>query len=247
MSSSESHQSVFAAPAMSIEGDANLLAEARPIRLTGFLALGLGLLSFTAVLGAPMMFLPVLAVIAALIALRPYGEKRPTGMLPASIGLFAAVLFGFWGATERHLRDRMMTEHATRFASQWLELLAQGDVELAMELQSYPNQRQSASMSLVEYYRDSEKGQARMQEFRENETLVELLDAGSKVDWKVAREPKFYTMNRRFLTATIWADESQTVKSLIKVVLEYLPAADDEPAEWVVDSLTTFVEPSGRG
>lgn len=230
------------APAMAAEGETGMLIDPRPIRYSGFLALVLGLLSVFAVFGQPMLFVPVFAVLVALFALRPYTDARPLGYVAASAGLSCAMLFAVWGITERSFRHQFMSETAAVFASDWLQLMAAGDLEMACELQRPPSGRQPASMPLSQYYSESEEGKLGMENFRENPTVTELAEAGSVVRWRLTRPPNHSTQNGRHLTGTIWQDDSGTVKSLIKIGLEYQPAKDDEIAQWTVYDIGIWVE-----
>ncbi len=244
MPETENPALVRSTPLMTAAPDPELLEEPRPIRLSGFVGFGLGLLSFTALFGAPMVIVPVLAALAAIYALRPYQGERPVGLTVATIGLFAAVLFGVWGVTYRHLRNQTMAEQAVQFASDWLDLLAQGDIELAVELRAHPSRRQSETMPLDEYYLQSEDGRRTMSEFRENEVVREVIQAGDRVRWELAAAPRIYTLNGRDLADTIWRDQSGTLAGGVRVGLEYIQSRGKEPAQWKVDACDAYIPPS---
>jgi len=236
--------SVFSTPAMTAEGEMAMLIDSRPVRVSGFIALVLGLLSFAAVLGQPMLVFPVLAAAIALIALRPYRGPRPTGYLAASIGLFCAVLFGSWGITERALKFKFMGDQATVFAADWLDLLARGEVEMAAQLQTAPSGRQPESMPLAQFYRDSEQGKESMATFRENMTISSIIYAGTAAKWKLTRGPIYFTDYGRQTTATGWEDEAGIVEKTIKIEMEYIPPKDDQPAQWQVAQVSQWVDPT---
>jgi hypothetical protein len=244
MPETENPTLIRSTPAMTAAPDPELLDEPRPIRLSGFVALGLGLLSFTALFGAPMVIVPVLGTLSALWALRPYQGKRPVGLSVATIGLFVAVLFGVWGVTQRYLRQQTLSEQAVQFASNWLDLLAQGDIELAVELRAEPSRRQSATMPLHEYYLHSEDGQRAMTEFRENEAVKDVIRGGQQVRWELAGPPRAYTLNGRDMVDTTWRDLSGTLSNGVRVGLAYLHADGDEPAQWKVEACDVFFPPS---
>lgn len=240
MLDAETSTPVHATPAMTAAPDPELLDEPRPIRLSGFLALGLGLLSFTALFGAPMVIVPVLGTLSALWALRPYQGQRPVGLTVATIGLFAAVLFGVWGVTQRHLKQQTLSEQAVQFAANWLDLLAQGDIELAVELRADPARRQSETMPLDEYYLHSEEGRKTMSEFRENEAIQAVIQEGERARWVLAEPPRIYTLNGRELANTVWEDQSGLRSTGVRVGLEYLQARGDEPAQWKIDACEIY-------
>ncbi|HBJ39022.1 MAG TPA: hypothetical protein DDZ51_30605 [Planctomycetaceae bacterium] len=228
--------------AMSAEGESEMLIDPRPIRYSGFFALFLGLLSVFALFGQPMLMFAVFAVVIALFALRPYSGARPVGYLAAIAGLTCAILFAVWGVTERSFRSQFMSERAAVFAGDWLQLIVDGDYELACELQQSPASRQSESMPLNQYYRESEAGKQVMKSFRENPTVIEMINAGTSVQWQLNRPPTYSTQNGRHLTTTVWKDDSGKVKSLVKIGMEYLPPKKDEVAQWAVQEITTWVD-----
>lgn len=231
---------------MTVGSEVELLTEAPPLRLSGPIALVLGLLSFTALLGTPMVIVPILAVVAALVALRPYAGPRPTGYRVAFVGLFFAVLFGVWGFTSLRLKHRMLSHQAHAFAATWLDLLAQGDIEMALELKKHRQQRQPPSMPLREYYRTSAEGRATVEQFRENDATLQVIDAGTAVQWAPFRASESYQFGGRQLTSTYWKDQSGTVNTPILVSLEYIPATADAPAQWLVDNLSAWIVRPGE-
>ena len=245
MSETENAQPIFRTPAMTVGSEAEWLSESRPMRVSGLLALLLGLFSFTALFGAPMMIVPVLAIVAGLVALRPYTGLEPTGYRMAKVALVLATLFGVWGTATRQFKHRTLADQANGFAIRWLELLAQGDIEVALELKKYPAQRQSATMSLPEYYRSSTEGTAFLQEFRENDTAVQLIDAGDTVRWEPFRATESYQFNGRQLTTTYWKDQTGSVNTPIRLTMEYLPPTADTPAQWLVDNVSFWFPSSG--
>jgi len=240
----QSSSPAFSTPAMTAEGEMAMLIDSPPIRMTGFIALLLGLISFAAVLGQPLLVFPVLAIVLALIALRPYSGPRPTGYLAASIGLFCAILFGSWGITERALKLKFMGDHATVFAADWLDLLARGEVEMAAQLQTDPTQRQPDSMPLTEFYRDSEQGKQSMASFRENTNISSIIYASTAAKWKLARGPAYFTDYGRQITATGWKDEAGIVDKIIKIEMEYIPPKNAQPAQWQVTQVSQWADPS---
>lgn len=227
---------------MSVEGESEMRIDPRPIRLSGFVAFGLGLLSALALLGQPMMIFPAFAIITAMFALRPYSGERPVGHGAAVAGLVGAILFAVWGTAERSFRYQHMSKQATVFAADWLRLMAEGDFELACELQQPPSGRQSASMPLNQYYRESAEGKSVMGSFRENSVVADLIKAGSAVQWTLDRPPAYRVQQTRHLTDTIWRDASGNVQSLVKIGMSYERNDDDKPGQWYVYAIDVWVD-----
>ena len=239
-------RSIFATPAMSVEESLELTANATPVRVSGFLALALGLASFVAVFGESLIIVPVVAVALALLAIRPYREERPVGVIAGYIGIFCAMLFGCWGVSERYFKTRMMSQQATRFASDWLQLVGQGDLELAVELQVHPSRRQPESMPLADYYQRGESAIAVMKQFKEQDLIPQLIELGTKPKWELSRPPKVYTQFGRDMTLTVWKDTTGVFTRPVKVVLEYLQGASSDKAQWKIELVSEFIEDANR-
>jgi hypothetical protein len=246
MTDAVKERSIFSTPAMSVEGSTGTELETPPVRLSGFVALVLGLVSFVAVLGAPLLVVPVIAVAFALLALRPYPSDRPLGVSAAAIGLFFAVLFGVWGFTERQFRTNAMSTQATRFAGEWLNLVSQGDFELAIELQIHPSRRQPESMPLADFYRGNEEAIKALQQFKNQSPVPQLIELGTKVKWTPSLPAKVYTQYGRELTRTVWRDSTGTFTQPVKVILEYIQMPETNQAHWKIDSVSEFIDDSDR-
>ena len=239
-------RSIFTTPLMSAEDAPELRIKATPIRVSGFVALFIGLGSFVAVLGAPLIVVPVVAIGFALLAIRPYDAERPVGVVAAYIGMFCAMLFGIWGISERHFKTKQMSLQAERFALNWLDLVKQGDLELAIELQVAPSRRQPDSMPLADYYQRSETAVTMMKQFKEQDTIPSLIELGTKPNWQLAQPSEVYVQFGRELTQTVWKDTTGNYKQLVKIVMEYLPAAGTEKAQWKIELVSNFFEDKER-
>lgn len=238
MSETEKPRPVFSSPAMTVGSEAELLSEPQAtVRISGFIALLLGVMSFAALFAGPLMIVPGMAVIAAGVAMRPYSGLRPTGLTAALIGLVLATLFGVWGATERRLKYQTLSAQATQFASRWLDLVAQGDIEMALQLNQHPSFRQATSMSLVDYYQSSAEGQTAMENFKQTPAGLEILGAGNAVKWGPDRPADLYHFSGRQLLTTYWRDRSGTIRSPLIVRLEFIPATEDSLAQWMIDGV----------
>lgn len=242
MSNTSNSTGLFDVPALSAEDAAALELPTAPIRISGFLAFLLGLISFASVLGETLIVIPLLSIAIGLFALRPYEGEKPLGMRAAMIGMLAASLFLTWGVWERHLKYNQLSEEATRFAHDWLDVVRTGNRELSIELHLHPARRQPATVPLKEYYERSEAGRETLKGFAEQELLPALLKLGDKPKWVLKMPPKVFTHYGRELTQTVWVDETGNYTNPVKVQLEYLPPkADGERAQWKVDTIGVYM------
>lgn len=176
-------------PVFSTESAAHELPADRPVRISGFVALGLGMLSGFTILTTAFLPLPVITLIVAGFALRPARRGVPVGRSAAYAGAVLAVFFGSWGWLHAATREAALQQHASRFAQYWLETLQQGDTELALELASPPSTRQSEKMSLKTYYEQNETARENLQEFLERSLVSTVIAGGESLRWETAEPP----------------------------------------------------------
>lgn len=176
-------------PVFSSESVAHELPADRPVRVSGFIALGLGILSGCTIFSKVFLPLPVLTLIVAAIALRPSFRGVPVGRRAACAGAVFAVFFGSWGWFQESTREEALQQHASRFAQYWLVTLQQGDAELALELANPPSARQSEKMSLERYYERNETARESLQEFLERPLTSMIITGGESLRWELAEPP----------------------------------------------------------
>lgn len=222
-------------PVMTAESESSMLLDARPVRISGWICLLLGLFSSLALLAAGLLVLAALAIVVGLYATRGYRGRRPVGYRAAVLGMALAILFSAWSLTELSLRRDYMVRHGQAYARDWLTLIQQGQIELACELQTGPSFRQESSISLVTYYRESERGREAMTNFREHDVYSELLLAGRQPQWTVERPATYYHRGNQHLVNTYWSDSTGSSPLRFSLTLQYYPPAEDgQPAEWSV-------------
>lgn len=235
--------SLFSTPAMSVEGTPELELPVAAIRLSGFFALLLGLISFVSVLGETLILVSIVAALLAIWAIRPYKGDRPVGVIAGRIGLFCAILFGVWGYSERHFKHQTMSSQAIKFANAWLDLISEGNLELAVEMQAHPARRQPESMPLEDYYVRSESAIRTMTEFKEQDPIDKLIKLTKKPQWELAGEPYVYQIYGREMTETIWKDITGAHSERVKVVMELLSDTSLSQPEWRVEMVSGYIDP----
>ena len=134
--------------------------ETAPLRISGFLALILGLLSVLSLLGPALLVIPILTLFFGFFALRKYDGPVPVGVRPAIIGLVLAAGFGACGFFLPWMKTMTLGSQAEYFARQYLEVVARGELELAMELKKNYANRYMHNMSLKQHYEMTEGAQS---------------------------------------------------------------------------------------
>lgn len=170
-------------PKMNAESDFELIEEAAaPVRGSAFVCLLLGITSFVAVVGRPMLFVPALAILVGLYAKRRYTGPKPVGLWAASVGMILASGFGACGLALPLMKERTLGDPAEYFAREYLQLAEDQHLPLVLELQRHYRNRNLATTSLDEAYKD-------YGETQETEENLQAIIGGPYGDIGAAKQP----------------------------------------------------------
>jgi hypothetical protein len=215
---------------------------APPLRVSGFICLIFGVLSFLCLLGQPLLVLPLIAIIFGVFALRRSGGQTPVGTRPAMVGLVLAVGFGACGMFLPWMKTRTLGSQAEQFSRYYLEVVARGQDEFAMELRKDYVNRLPTTMSLKEHYTISEDAARRLAEFREDSMNTMIRKRGPNADWILDRPTRVYYSYQREHAEVVWIDPTGETSAKIQMFLEYLVSPDGE-GQWHVDVVQSYREP----
>lgn len=209
--------------------------EPSPIRPSGFASLVFGLLSILALLGRPLLLLPLLAFIFGLFALRPSpGGVKPLGRAPARVGLVLAAIFGAAGFFLPFFKGQVLGDQAAHFAGQFLNLVSAGEDEYAMQLiKSYVN-RSVPEIPLRELYRREPAAVDAIAGFRDQEVIQVLHDAGPKAEWVPVAPPRLFTFQGFDRVELMMGERTERVSEEIEIVLEYRVDSKTQEGQWHV-------------
>ncbi|MGI9472964.1 MAG: hypothetical protein ACR2NZ_15595 [Rubripirellula sp.] len=193
-----------------------------PLRVSGFLCLLFGLLSVLSVLGKPLLLLPLIAFVLGAIALRKTSGPTPVGTKAACIGLVLAVGFGACGYFVPWMKTRTLGNQAEKFARDYMETIARGHDEFAMELEKDYVNRMSTEMSLQEHYSADERAGERLMEFKNSPVTKALQQRGPDAEWVLERPTRIYYSYRREHAELVWMDPTGESPVRIQMFMEYV-------------------------
>lgn len=208
-------------PQMHAESGFDETDSAAPLRVSGFVCLLLGILSFAACFGQPLLVIPLAAVLFGLIALRRSGEQRPVGTTPAMIGMVLAVGFGACGLFLPWFKTVTLGSQAAQFGRYYIEVVARGEDHIAMELQKDYVNRFPPTMNLKEHYAISESGQRAWEEFKDQSINQTIQMRGPDAEWVLDRAVRVYYSYGREHAEVVWADPTGETTAKIRMFLEY--------------------------
>lgn len=208
-----------------------------PFRASGLVSLLLGLLSASALIAWQMLVLPIAAILFGVFALRKWTGPRPAGTTAAVIGLLLASCFGAGGLAIPLAKRATVGKQAEFFARQYLELIGNGDVELASELRKEARNRQVASMNLKELYRKEAlaKSETEPEENRNSEQDAIQL-AGPNIPWELVERPRVYSYYGMERVETIWFDPSGKLTEKVVIELQWSPDDKNNIGNWHVNN-----------
>ncbi len=122
-------------------------------RMAG-LSIALGLLSSLVLVHPLFLFVPIIATVLAIVALKQIA-LRPgelTGRPVALCGLILAMFFAGLGPTRAYMAHKLLLDDARRFSDRWVELVREGKLYEAYELHLRPPERQLPGSDFQQYY-----------------------------------------------------------------------------------------------
>ena len=154
-----------------------------PARVSGFLALILGLISAISFMATPLLLFPVLAVVFGMFALRRCEGTAPLGTGAARLGLILAVGCGTFGYAVTKFKSDALHSQAERFSLEYINLIANGNFLLARELQKKYSYRLPPSMSLQDYYDSNPQAQSSLVTFENMPLNQYIRQFGPNANW----------------------------------------------------------------
>lgn len=243
MSDSDQPSSV---PSMGAEGGFEEFEGAAPLRVTGFVSGLLGILSIFSIAGRPALILPVLAIILGIIALRPYGERKPVGRAAAFLGILLAVGFGSLGFCIPWFKSSTLGAQASYFSAQYIKLIQQDEAEYAFELSKSHVNRLPENLPLKVHYAEQAALKAASEEateesdeitqLREDGFYEIILNAGPDANWVLDGSPRVYHRYRIDKADVTWKNLSDPSQNPIVIVMVHVIDSKTGRAEWRVES-----------
>ena len=207
---------------MQAEAGYESFESAAPLRVSGFLCLLFGLLSGLSLLGTPLLALPVVAFILGVIALRKSSGPTPVGTKAACVGLLLAAGFGACGYFVPWMKTRTLGHQAEQFARYYMQTVALGHDELAMELKKDYVNRMSTDMSLQEHYQSSEAAGEVLQVFKNNSVNKQLKSRGPDAEWVLAQPIRIYHQYNRDHAELVFMDPTGESALRIQIFMDYV-------------------------
>ena len=204
------------------------------IRFSGILSLIFGLLSPLCLLTPLLLFIPLIAIVLGAFALRPAQGPKPVGQTAARIGLLLAVGVGACGFFLNHFRSQTLRSQAEYFGRQYLEIVAAGYDEYAVELKKPARTRSLPTTPLKELYQRDATAVESLTMFREEEATRHVQDAGPNTEWVLKDSPRVFRSRGTDRVETTWVDRSGNLSRPIRLDLEYVADQEAGQGQWSV-------------
>jgi hypothetical protein len=155
----------------------------RPISPWAVATLLVGLAAPLALIGPPLWIVPLLAAPLGWLGFKQLQRQdiKYIGQTALVAGLCFAALFFGWGVTQRLSRELRIGQEAEQFATSWLQLVGQGKLREAHQLQSAASRRVELGTDLVSYYEVQTEAAKDLETFRSTQPLASLAGRGNDV------------------------------------------------------------------
>jgi len=208
------------------------LAEVREYRRFNFVAvlsLLLGLGSVASLLHLYVWILPCLGVFLGIIGLAMVRKSdNMGGRFAAWAGIALSLFFVSWGASSFYFQRWAVYKEAHTIASQWFDLVLDGEDEMAHQAMLHPATRQAVGLSVDDYYSIDEVARKEKDGFFSQPPASELLGLGSDAKVELAEN----------ITQDIDLQNAMLIRQVYRIT-----APDKEPIEAIV-SITRAYKPN---
>lgn len=158
-----------------------------------YVALGLGLLSATALISPLFGIFGILALICGTAAALQEDEWTTTAAKVANGFAIALALFFLALIGARQVsRTWTVKSEAEEFINGWFELLRKGEIEQAHQLSMQPQDRQIPEVDLMKYYKESEEARRGRDHFYVapplNKLVKDIKQGTIRLDFEIAHE-----------------------------------------------------------
>jgi hypothetical protein len=159
-------------------------------------ALVLGVLSALSLTTLLALFVPVVAVLVALVALRQIGKSNGAivGRWAALTGLALALVFASTAIGRLVSREFILRAQARQFADQWLQIVREGKLQQAHQLQLPPGERQLAGVSLAQFYANSPAARDQFAALFRGDPLRDIARDGKQSSLRFVRYGQHYAL-----------------------------------------------------
>lgn len=168
-----------------VHDDVQAVSEYRSVSGMAVLSLVLGVVSLAALVTSTLLIVPLLGVIFAMLAIRKIAasEGRLVGRTVAILGLGLSLAIGAGVYVRDATVNSLIASQGEQWALEWCELVRDGELATAAELGVGPEVRQPFDDQLNAYYATDEEAIKRMEAFKNDAVIRELMDApeGSRV------------------------------------------------------------------
>lgn len=223
-------------PHMHAEAGYEVDESATPLRLSGFMCLVFGVLSIPCFLGRPMLVFPLIAFVLGFVALRRSDGPAPIGTRAAMIGLVLAAGFGMCGFMMPWLKTVTLANQAEKFARYYMEVVALGEDEFAIELKKDYVNRFAETMPLQEHYSADESSYQNLVEFRDDSIHKVIRGRGRNAVWELDHPIRIYHKYGREHAEMVWMDPTGEVDSKVLMIMEYVVDPQGQ-GQWHVETV----------
>jgi hypothetical protein len=241
------------------------LVEYRPVNAVAVAAFIVSLGSFLAVTDKFFLFIPIVAVILALVGFAVFaGSSRSLiGRRLCAVALCIGLFHATWIVGYEGLRRWFITSHAQPVVEEWIEYLRRGELYQAHQLTQEYFKRELAGVDLHAHYnnlefepgmtenekqlfKDSSPG-ARFKEFTTQEPLKTIILEAPQAEFEFVRTEAYRRRKSDDIVADVfrmnYQREGQPLSLEFRVILIRQDLGEYFQAHWYVGRVTFTTEP----
>ena len=214
-------------------------SDVAPLRISGYFCLLLGCLSSLGLVGRPLMLFSLAGILVGAFALRRFNGIAPLGVKPARLGICLAIGFGTCSFFMPWFKTFMLSRQAEKFALIYLDVIAMGETEFAMELNKDYINRMDPTMSLEEHYQGAPQARENYEQFEQSGVNEMIRKRGAGAEWVFDLPTRLYTRYRNQHAELVIADPTGSSDAKISMTLDYLVDSMGQ-GQWHVSNVQTY-------
>ena len=133
----------------------------------------------------------------------------------------------------------MLAQQAEKFALIYIDVVAMGETEFAMELQKDYVNRMDPTMSLEEHYQGAEQARENYEQFKGSGVNESIRKRGPGAEWVFDKPTRLYTRYKNQHAELVLMDPSGGSDTKISMTLDYIVDSKGQ-GQWHVSNVQSY-------
>lgn len=226
-------------------GEIEQIAQYRRFNLLAIFSALLGIASIGLLVSPFLLIVPLLAIFLGVCGLVAYRRRDDLGgRIPSWIGICLALFFISWATAEFSLTRCVYYSEACGIVDDWLNLVLNGEHEIAHQAMMNVAQRQATGLSVDEYYAMDSDARTAMEEIFSEEPMSKLASFGKETNVRLLKNVSLvHDLDNTMIQQVFRLTPSNGEPLDLKVVTVRRYNTSAKTASWMINGAELSEEP----